>query len=122
MKWLAISQAVEEAASQGIKMRCAMEFIQNVFRLRMNPSSKTPPSRANNNWRGKIVLYLVQLLDLRSHSVSELELSIIDRINDYLITINTLERTRLLARGHGGEIGQTILEAIRELNPYEELE
>ena len=70
----------------------------------------------------KIVLYLVQLLDFQSHSISKLELSIIDRINQYLITINTLERTRLLARGHGGEIGQTILEALRELNPDEDLE
>src|ERR1700690_1970623 len=70
----------------------------------------------------KIVLYLARLLDFKSHTISELELSIIGHINDYLITINTLERTRLLARGHGGEIGQTIIEALRELNPYEDLE
>ena len=69
----------------------------------------------------KVVLYLVQLLDFQSHSISKLELSIIDRINNYLITINTLERTRLLARGHGGDIADEIWKAIMELNPHEEL-
>jgi hypothetical protein len=49
------------------------------------------------------------------------ELITFDRFLNAIISINTLERTRLLARGHGGEIGQTILEALRELNPYEEL-
>ena len=69
----------------------------------------------------KIVLYLVQLLDFKSHTISELELSIIGHINDYLITINTIERTRLLARGQGGEIADEIWKAIMELNPDEEL-
>jgi hypothetical protein len=50
------------------------------------------------------------------------ELKTYDRLIATGIAINTLERTRLLARGHGGEIGQTILEALRELNPYEDLE
>ncbi len=35
--------------------------------------------------------------------------------------INTAERTLLLTRGHGGQIGQDILAALRELNPDEEL-
>jgi hypothetical protein len=52
---------------------------------------------------------------------SKEELSLFDRINNAIISINTMERTLLLARGHGGEIGQTILEALRELNPDEEL-
>lgn len=52
---------------------------------------------------------------------TECDLAIFDRFNAMLITVNTLERTRLLARGHGGEIGQTILDALRELNPDEEL-
>jgi hypothetical protein len=52
----------------------------------------------------------------------EEELKIYDRLIATGITINTLERTRLLARGHGGEMGQTILEALREMNPYEDLE
>ena len=50
------------------------------------------------------------------------ELRIYDRLLTTGITINTLVRTRLLSRGHGGEIGMTILEAIRELDPYEDLE
>jgi len=69
----------------------------------------------------KIVLYLVQLLDFKSHAISKLELSIVDRINQYLITINTIERTRLLSKGHGGDIADEIWKAIMELNPHEEL-
>jgi len=52
---------------------------------------------------------------------TERELAIFDRFNAILITINTIERTRLLARGHGGEIEDEIWKAIMELNPYEEL-
>ena len=70
----------------------------------------------------KIVLYLVQLIDFQNHSISKLELSIVDRINQYLITINTIERTRLLARGHGGEEADEIWKALMELNPDEDLE
>ena len=35
--------------------------------------------------------------------------------------INTLERTLQLARGRGGELGQTILDALKEMNPDEDL-
>jgi hypothetical protein len=35
--------------------------------------------------------------------------------------INTIERTIMLARGKGGEIGKTILEALKEMNPDEDL-
>ena len=35
--------------------------------------------------------------------------------------INTIERTILLARGRGGELGKTILEALKEMNPDEDL-
>jgi hypothetical protein len=35
--------------------------------------------------------------------------------------INTIERTILLARGKGGELGQTVLEALQEMNPDEDL-
>ena len=53
--------------------------------------------------------------------LSDIELFAIDRLNSLLITINTIERTKLLARGHGGDIGADILQALRELNPDEEL-
>lgn len=62
---------------------------------------------------------LFQLTPLKTNN--EKELRTFDRLIQVLISINTLERTRMLARGHGGEIGQTILEALRELNPDEEL-
>lgn len=39
-----------------------------------------------------------------------------------IIAIDTLERTLLLARGHGGQIGDDILTALREMNPDEDLE
>jgi hypothetical protein len=70
----------------------------------------------------KMVLYLVQLLDFQNHSISKLELSIVDRINQYLITINTIERTRLLAKGKGGELGQTIWGALMGRDPNNDKE
>jgi hypothetical protein len=51
----------------------------------------------------------------------EAELKRYDRLIATGIAINTLERTRLLARGHGGDIADEIWKAIMELNPYEEL-
>ena len=36
-------------------------------------------------------------------------------------TMNTTQRTKLLARGGGGEIAQTLLEALMGLDPYKEL-
>ena len=54
-------------------------------------------------------------------SPGEDELKIYDRLIATGITINTLERTRLLARGHGGDIADEIWKAIMELNPHEEL-
>lgn len=42
-------------------------------------------------------------------------------ISNMIQVINTMQRTKLLARGNGGEIAQTILEALTELNPYKEL-
>ena len=53
--------------------------------------------------------------------ITDKELHLLEILNLYGISINTFERTLLLARGHGGEIGDTILEALRSLNPYEEL-
>jgi len=35
--------------------------------------------------------------------------------------VNTSERTLLLAKGKGGEIGKTILEALMDLDPHKEL-
>ena len=62
---------------------------------------------------------LAELTPLKNPT--ERELAIFDRFNAILITINTLERTRLLARGHGGAIADEIWKAIMELNPDEEL-
>ncbi len=42
-------------------------------------------------------------------------------ISNIVQVINTTQRTKLLARGGGGEIAQTILEAIMSLDPYKEL-
>lgn len=35
--------------------------------------------------------------------------------------INTTQRTKLLAKGAGGEIAETIMQALLSLNPYKEL-
>ncbi len=35
--------------------------------------------------------------------------------------INTIERTILLARGKGGELGKTILEALKDMDPDKDL-
>jgi hypothetical protein len=35
--------------------------------------------------------------------------------------INTIERTILLARGKGGDLGKTILDALQEMNPDQDL-
>ena len=45
-----------------------------------------------------------------------------DRFINSIITINNIERTLLLARGHGGEEAKEIWKAIMELNPDEDLE
>lgn len=66
-------------------------------------------------------LFLLTPLNGATEEITENERNLLSLLNTFIISINTLERTRMLARGHGGEIGQTILEAIRELNPYEEL-
>ena len=63
---------------------------------------------------------LFQLTPLET--IDEKELRTFDRFVNAIISINTLERTRLLSRGHGGQIGDDILTALREMNPYEDLE
>jgi hypothetical protein len=42
-------------------------------------------------------------------------------IANIIQVINTTQRTKLLARGGGGEIAQTIMQAIMSLDPYKEL-
>ena len=63
---------------------------------------------------------LFQLTPLKKFNKQEL--MTFDRFLNAITSINTLERTRLLARGHGGELGDDILTALREMNPYEDLE
>ena len=65
---------------------------------------------------------LAELTPLNSGAVSDGEMRLLEILNLYGIAINTFERTILLARGHGGAIGDTILEALREMNPDEDLE
>lgn len=35
--------------------------------------------------------------------------------------INTIERTKILAKGHGGDIATSIMDAIMQMNPYKDL-
>jgi hypothetical protein len=79
---------------------------------------------------GSIIEDELSLARIKAHALAEetplkdpdeAELRKYDRLIATLIAIGTLERIRLLAKGNGGEIGMTILEALRELNPYEEL-
>lgn len=63
---------------------------------------------------------LAKKLDLNGN-LDETELKAMNTLSIIIQTINTLERTKLLARGHGGEIGKTILEALMELDPYDNL-
>jgi hypothetical protein len=56
------------------------------------------------------------------NQISNEELKTFDRFVAALYFLNTAERTLLLARGHGGQIGDDILTALREMNPYEDLE
>jgi len=42
-------------------------------------------------------------------------------ISNIVQVINTTQRTKLLARGGGGEIAKTIMEALMSLDPYKEL-
>ena len=66
---------------------------------------------------------LAELTPLRTNTqVSELELLTLDRLTGMLISINTIERTRMLERGRGGAIGDTIMQALLEMNPDEDLE
>jgi uncharacterized protein YjcR len=53
--------------------------------------------------------------------ISEDELKAINTLSNIVQVINTTMRTKLLARGGGGEIAQTIMEAIMSLDPYKEL-
>lgn len=53
--------------------------------------------------------------------LSEEELKAVNTIANLIQVINTTQRTKLLARGGGGEIAQTIMEAIMSIDPYKEL-
>lgn len=53
--------------------------------------------------------------------LNEDELKALNTIGNIVQVINTTQRTKLLARGGGGEIAQTIMEAILSLDPYREL-
>lgn len=53
--------------------------------------------------------------------LEEDELKALNTLAIIVQTINTTQRTKLLARGGGGEIAQTIMEAIMSLDPYKEL-
>ncbi len=65
------------------------------------------------------VLRLARKITLKT--LTKPELAAMNTMSLLIQTIATLERTKLLARGKGGEIGKTILEALSELDPYEEL-
>jgi hypothetical protein len=65
---------------------------------------------------------IAELTPLNHGDISQIEIALLQILNSLLISINTIERTRLLARGHGGQIGDDILTALREMNPYEDLE
>jgi hypothetical protein len=62
---------------------------------------------------------LFQLTPLET--IDDEQLKTFDRLIQAMHYINTAERTLLLARGHGGQIGDDILTALREMNPYEDL-
>jgi uncharacterized protein YjcR len=55
------------------------------------------------------------------NDLSEDELKALNTLANIIQVINTTTRTKLLARGGGGEIAQTIMEAIMSLDPYKEL-
>ena len=55
------------------------------------------------------------------HKLNNKEINAIYCLCKAIEKINTIERTRMLARGRGGDIGADILQALRELNPDEEL-
>jgi hypothetical protein len=52
---------------------------------------------------------------------SEDDLKTLNTLANIVQVINTTYRTKLLARGGGGEIATTIMEAILSLDPYKEL-
>jgi hypothetical protein len=53
------------------------------------------------------------------NSIAEQELMTLDRLYKAMQEMNTIERTKLLALGHGGELGKTILDALDEMDPYD---
>ncbi len=62
-------------------------------------------------------LRLAKLTPLESLAAKEL--MALDRLFKALQEMNTIERTRILAHGHGGEVGKAILEALDEMDPYD---
>lgn len=66
--------------------------------------------------------FILQLAeDLRLQDPTNKDLAIFNALLLAVDRVNTIERTILLARGKGGEIGETILEALRGLDPTLEL-
>jgi hypothetical protein len=62
------------------------------------------------------------LSDLQGkRAFDEIDLKKVDIMLRAMITVNTIERTTILAKGHGGDIATTIMDAIMSLNPFEEL-
>ena len=59
---------------------------------------------------------------LEFKSLDLTQLGAFDKVIDAVTTIGTLERIKIFKRGRGGELGKTILEALTELDPFEELE
>ena len=53
--------------------------------------------------------------------LDETELKAMNTLSLIIQQINTIERTKLLAKGHGGDIATTILEAIQALDPWTDL-
>lgn len=53
------------------------------------------------------------------NSIAEEELTALDRLYKAVQEMNTIERTKLLGLGHGGELGKSILEALDEMDPYD---
>lgn len=66
-----------------------------------------------------IVYKLREKMDM--NAVTEDELKRLNTLANIVQVINTTTRTKLLARGGGGEIAQTIMEAIMSLDPYKKL-
>lgn len=69
----------------------------------------------------RVVIYKI-LSELQScASFGEDQLKQVSTLINAMAFVNTIERTKILERGHGGEIAVSIMEAIMALDPYKDL-